>query len=82
LAERALAERFAHLTGEEPDGDGRLPDLRPLVVEAITDETLDHASKTSDAATATSLDGPRVGTAPRGESVSRLSGVAEIPPST
>lgn len=40
LAERALINRFKELLTIEPDADGRLPDLRPLVVETIHDKTL------------------------------------------
>jgi hypothetical protein len=40
LAEKALRKRFTEITGIEPDADGRLRELRPLVVETIDDLTL------------------------------------------
>src|SRR5688572_26187207 len=42
-AERALINRFVALTGIAPDADGRVVDLRPLVVDTIDDDALEEA---------------------------------------
>jgi hypothetical protein len=39
-AERALVSRFVQLTRQQPDGDGRLPELRPLIVQTVKDAPL------------------------------------------
>lgn len=44
-AERALVDRFIELSGQQPDSDSRLPELRPLVVETIDDTSLDRCTK-------------------------------------
>lgn len=41
LAEKAFGARFSELTGLELDGDGRLPELRPLVLETIDNASLE-----------------------------------------
>lgn len=41
LAEKALAARFSELTGLDLDLDGRLPELRPLVLDTINDASLE-----------------------------------------